>query len=283
MPEFRRRLGLTIVTLHFGAYAAVNAFAFGQLNDPLLELVCSSVFPAQLVLLCLWAGLGTGRWAPRLIAAYVGLVLLTSLPEIVRGQFLATNAMSSAIVMAVFLTPLAIVRKRGFTLRRFDPHEVPKRGGLQTTIRGMLIVTVVVACLLGLGAIVGDGVTMHLNGVSYGVSGPRSGVKIVMLASLTTLFVGTGMLSIWSTLSAGTVCSRMVVSAAALAAGAAFMPYAFNGDAASYAYWSGLVLLMFLITAFTLLPFRWVGYRFVRETPPEASVTSRDPLENSDP
>jgi len=166
--------------------------------------------------------------------------------------------------MTIVVVPLAVARARGFWLQRFSKQDLPEARGFQTSIRSMLIATVVVACLLAFGASVCDANYMWEGGRTTSLAALSTAV---MLVGLPTLFLSSAALSVWATLSAGAVRSRMVVGGAVLAAGGAFLPYVLNGDAVSYAYWAGLPLLTFLITSFTLLAFRWAGYRFVRGNP----------------
>ncbi len=220
---------------------------------------------AQHSLLYLWAGLGRGRWVPRLAIAYGVSVLAWSVPAIVRSaadavQILAAQCVGVAVLMVVVVVPLAVARSRGFRLELLARESLPYGRAFQTSVRTMLLVTAVVAGLLAFGASVDDG--------SYMRAGLHTSAttmaKVLMIIGLPTLFLSSALLSVWTTLSAGTVPSRMVVGGAALAAGGAFLPYCLHGDAISYGFWAGLPVLTFLITSVTLLFFRVAGYRFMR-------------------
>ena len=267
MPKPQRRLLLVVLAVHIAAYVAAAVFGNRLPSQSVLYVTFLALFLAQQSLLYIWAGLGTGDWRRRLATAYGVSVLLWALPGIVRGEpfalLLLVMAFNSAIVMAIFVTPFAVARAWGFRLQRFSRQNLPTATGFQISVRGMLIVTLVVACLLALGASIGDTSVMGGNEVT-----DETGEAIAfMLVCLPTLLVSSALVSVWATLSAGTVASRMVVGGLALATGGTFLPYSLNGDATTYAYWASLPPLTFLITSSTLLPFRSAGYRFLRATP----------------
>ncbi|GEM_PF-1907185 len=257
----RRTLQGVVIAAHVIAYATVNLVG-AQNGFWVLGLVL-----AQHSLLYLWAGLGRGRWVPRLAVAYGVSVLAWSVPAIVRiaagaVQILAAQCVGVTVLMVVVVVPLAVARSRGFRLELLARESLPEGRAFQTSVRAMLIVTAVVASLLAFGASVDDASYVRA-GRHVSVSGTAI---VLMLLGTPTLFLSSALLSVWATLSTGTVPSRMVVGGAALAAGGAFLPYCLHGDATSYVFWAGLPVLTFLITSVTLLAFRFAGYRFTQAT-----------------
>ncbi|MHB8898434.1 MAG: hypothetical protein ACYC6Y_06780 [Thermoguttaceae bacterium] len=260
MSGYYRSLPCIAIALHVAVYATFHLFhSVFQNVFPLVAL-----FLAQYSLLFIWGGLGTGRWRPRLVAVYGLAVLTYAVPLIVRFGYLvliAWSAVSMAVWMAAIIVPLAIARTYGFGLQRFGEQDLPKGKAFQTSLRALLIVTVVVACLLAFGATVGDGSRMREGGRS---TSPGSLSTAVMLIGMPTVLLSSALLSVWAALSAGTVLSRMVAAIAALAAGGAFLPYCLHGDTGSFIAWAAMPPLNFLIICLTLLAFRSSGYRFVR-------------------
>jgi hypothetical protein len=261
MLKDQRYLPYAVVAAHLAAYAVVRVVSVpNQDNLPLIALPL-----AQHALLYSWAGLGTGRWMPRLGITYGVSVFLWSLPSILKGIPLAwtvpTQAVGTAVLMAIVVVPLAVARTRGFRLQRLAGPKDPAPGGLQITIRSMLIVTAIVACLLALGSNLDASLAMR---GSHFIGAPTGFAEALAFAWVPLLFTGSAMLSVWASLSAGTTWSRMVVAIAILTAAGAFGPYAFDGDRSSYGFWITLPLLTFFVTSLTLLVFRLAGYRFMR-------------------
>ncbi len=265
MPAIlRKQLGFVMLA-HLASYAVVNMISVSPDEVWMIALLL-----AEHSLLYIWAGSGTGRWLPRLAVAYGVSVLMWSLPAVLRGiplgWVLAFHCTSVAMLMATVIAPLAVARANGFRLQRFCREGLPEAKAFQISIRAMLVLTVVVACLLAFATSLDD--SSHMRGRTTSLAGQS---HAVMMVTLPILFLGSAMLSVWASLSAGAVCSRILVGSATLVAGGAFLPFALNGDAASYGLWVGLPLLTFLITSATLLVFRSIGYRFVRETPREGA------------
>ncbi len=271
MPIVLRNWLFLVVAIHIAAYVAANVLVDQTTNRSVLAVSGLALILAQHSLLYIWAGLGTGGWRRRLAIVYGVSALAWALPAILRGSpfaaILPVMALNSAIFMAIFVTPFAVARARGFRLHWFSKHNLPPTKAFQISIRGMLIVMVVVACLLAIGRSVKSSGTMRGANVTYdmdAIDSSRLRSHAVMIVGLPTLFLSSAMLSVWATLSAGAVASRMVVSGIALASGGTFLPCCHNSDAYSYLYWASLPLLSFLITSFTLLPVRLAGYRFMR-------------------
>lgn len=262
MAEPSRKLLHFLIVVHIAAYGAACAFADQMTGASFVSVFFLSLIFAQQSLLCLWAGLGAGSWRFRLIAAYALSVLIWSLPGVVdsgfAGWYLAVTGFNVAVLMAIILAPLAVMRAWGFHLHRFSNQDLPAPRRFQFSVRAMLLATVVVACLLAFGASTGDIGEMHGNSVT----GMKWQSTAIMFAALPILLLASALISVWAALSTGTVAVRMIVGALAIAAGGAFLPYCHHADAVSYAFWASLTLLTFLITSSTLLAFRTVGYRF---------------------
>ena len=270
MAGLSRKLQHFVIVVHIVAYGAVRAFAGQVTGSSFVSVFFPSLIFAQQSLLCLWAGLGAGSWRFRLMAAYILSVLIWSLPGVIdsgfAGGYLAVASFTAGLLMAIIVASLAVMRGWGFRLQRFSEQHLPERWEFQFSIRGMLLLTVVVACLLAFGASTGNIGEMHGNSVT----GMKWQSTAIMFVGLPILLLASTLLSVWAVLSTGTVAARMVVGAVTIAAGGAFLPYCHHGDAVSYAFWASLTLLTFLITSSTLLAFRAAGYRFLRETEQKA-------------
>ncbi len=261
MLKDQRYLPYAVVAAHLAVYAVVRVVSVPNQDSP--HLIALPL--AQHALLYLWGGLGTGRWLLRLAIAYGTSALLWILPLTMKGLPLAwtvpTQAVGTAVLMAIVVVPLAVARTRGFRLQRLAEQTTPEAGGFQMTIRSMLIVTAVAACFLALGSNLDASMAMR---GSHIIGNPTGFSEALAFAWVPLLFTGSAMLSVWVSLSAGTTWSRMVVAIAILTAAGAFGPYAFDGDRSSYGFWITLPLLTFFVTSLTLLAFRLAGYRLMR-------------------
>ncbi len=270
-----RSLPCVAIAVHVAVYVTF------QLAHSVLQNVFQvfAFFLAQYSLLCIWGALGTARWLPRVVVPYVLSVLASTVPLIVRTNItfgsVVVQAFSLAVLMVVVNVPLAIARAHGFRLQRFGEQDLPKGKAFQISLRGMLIVTVIVACLLAFGSSVDDGSYMRGGGLTTSSTFLS---HAVMFSGLPTLFLSSALLSVWASLSAGAVLSRMVVATVTLAAGGTFLPYCLHGDTGSFFFWASFPPLLFLITSITLLAFRSAGYRFVRTIPKENNLIAAQDL-----
>ena len=255
----RRKLAY-IVLGHLVAYFVAGVVCSSYQRGFLVAALLLS----EQALLFIWAGVGTGRPLRRLAIVYGLCVFAWSLPAFLQertvGWYLLGFCTVVAALLFCHLVPLAIARARGFHLWCFGEHDCPTGRAFQISLRTMLLVTVIVACLLAFGASIGDEVVMR-GSRTFGTSAIS---WTLMLVGVPTLLTWLALLSVWAVLSAGEPISRIVVGTATVAAGGAFLPYCLSGDAQAYAFCSGLVVSLFLIVSVSLFPFRTAGYRFLR-------------------
>ncbi|MFC1596876.1 hypothetical protein ACFL5Q_02910 [Planctomycetota bacterium] len=159
MPSTRRRTWIPLLILaHVLCYAGIAALnspkKAGQLSAG--DAVVLGFFWAELGLLAVWAGLGRGRWIPRLGVIWV-LLCLAAAGSLVRvwwnagwSNFAMLLGMIS-LMMPLMLSPivitLAVVRRRGWRLAWF-PASPPVGGALQFSVRHMIALTAVVAVVM---------------------------------------------------------------------------------------------------------------------------------------
>ncbi len=269
----RRLLLLVVIAIHLAGYVVAAAVGFGGFVSEATAAACFVFLLSQQALLFIWGGLATRRWPPSLLIAYVLACGMWMLPTLVGHHLaiggLAGQGVATAVMMMCVVVPLRIARARGYRLQRFRREELPQGTGFQITIRGLLLVTALVAGMLAIGQIVEVG-GVEMSGASFIYAGPPNGsswnvvTPVVLIAGVLLLFAASAVLGVWASLSTGTVWSRMLVHGLTLVGAGAFLPYLFHGDFFSYCFWGALPLASFLVVSLTLLTFRAVGYRFLR-------------------
>ena len=105
---------------------------------------------SQMILLGIWGGLGTTAWWRRLIGVVLGVSYLCLLEGLVTGEVDIVNLDSVCFVTTVVATLLLIVR--GFDIViHVNASPVTLASRVQFSIRHLLILTFVIACLVAFG------------------------------------------------------------------------------------------------------------------------------------
>ena len=182
----RRIVGLVSAHVVIGLGAALVAHPVRE-DANLRGLLLFGVVFSQTSLLGIWGGLGTNPWWTRLIGVLVGVSYLASLLEF--GAFEPGHVLSVLTVAATaFVTiPLLIARVFGIALCRGSPPAASV-GQFQFSIRQLLILTLVVACLSA----------MAPRAQPYR---PHSRLLFILVLSA-TIFSGVGVLPVWLILAA---------------------------------------------------------------------------------
>ena len=258
-PVIAQRQLAYVVLGHLAAYPVAVAVD-AHWRDFLVPVLLLS----EQALLIIWAGVGTGRWVPRLVIVYCLCVFCLSLPAVLRAvpatRFLPVHCAAVGALLLSNVVPLAVARSRGFRLRRISQDSLVDAKPFQFTVRAMLLITAGVACLLALRSNIHSEIALRQGNRPIGTLGIS---MAFLLFGIPALLTWAALLSVWASLSAGKLTSRALVGTVAAAAGGAFLPYCLKGGAHSYAHWSGLTVSLFLVISVSLLAFRAAGYRFV--------------------
>lgn len=277
MRLLRRYLVLATILVHFVVcYVLSVVMVSGQAIGP-VGIVAFGVVLAQFTLLSIWAGLGTARWYLRLPMAYLGACLVYNeimfffdrLTVLLIPQLFFWPA-GPAILLGFVFFPLLLARDSGFRLLLFADEPAPHGTSFQMSIRGMLVITAVLAAMLA----AGNDMDGHLlpdtpamlwqHALGNIPIWDKQGVLVV--ATSLSLFVGGSLLSVWACLSLGSVGIRLVVGGATCLSLGALLAYYLHGSLWTYLGGCFLGALLFGVTSSTLLAFRWYGYRFSRIT-----------------
>ena len=272
MPAIvQNKLGYVVLG-HLAAYFLGGAVVTSYQRD----FLATTLLLSEQALLFIWAGVGTGRWLPRLAIAYglcaFGWYLLVFLQGRPVVWYMIACCVMVAFLLSCHLAPLVFARTRGFHLWRFGENNCPMGRAFRISLRTLPLVTVIAASLLAFGASIGDEVVMR-GSRTFGSSAIS---RTLLLVGLPTLLTSSALLSVWAVFSAGEPISRIVVGTATVAAGGAFLPYCLSGDARAYAFWCGLAVSLFLIVSASLFPFRVAGYRFMQMRVPEVNLLAKN-------
>ncbi|MHB0958291.1 MAG: hypothetical protein ACYC0X_12495 [Pirellulaceae bacterium] len=147
-----RIFGLVVVHLIVGWIGAYLVYSAGR-GPTLWAGSFLGLMLSQASLLGIWGSLGTSLWWRRLIGVVIGIgylapVLGIGIYEVSMGTFIVV------VVVTLFVAiPLLIVRVFR-TVIRLDDSPVASFGRIQFSIRHLMILTFVVACLVSLGKLV---------------------------------------------------------------------------------------------------------------------------------
>ena len=270
-PERRRKLIRLLVAAHVLGFVAYVAFR------PMLEsaphwaqyAISMVIGGTQLGLLSIWAGLGTGRWFPRLVRAYLLACLVATAPMLglISGNLLQTVAnlvmlsqMSVLPMMTAVVVPLAILRRLG---RQLVPLSPPPEGKVwQFSILYLMIITAVLAVLLTVGHYLRPFATFEEGSLLSPFDTSRLGFIAVVAVLLTPSLV-MPFLAIWACLGVGKPGLRLVVAGTCCVVLGMMPVYYFEGTLFDCITWGGGNLGQLAIIAGSLLVFRACGYRFV--------------------
>ena len=222
----------------------------------------------QVSLLGMWAALGSTRWYMRLIGLTAGTVYLFATTgygiDELSPEFFWLIALPTSLVGAVCF----VLRLFKVTLCCTQKSRADVQEGLQFTIRHLMILTFVVACLITL-----------IKNFAPVLSGAR---VITIIAVLGLCYAAVAVASLWATLGFGNVIMRsllaMLIALGAGWAGESVVGHPQNG------FWFSGIMLQAAILVGSLLIVRSSGYRLLRwqskksVSYPESTTTPTPPL-----
>ena len=238
-----------VVGLLVGAHAIagiVLAFCSADVPSVSSALFISLMF-CQTSLLGMWCGLGRSHWSLRLIGLIVGTGYLT----IVFGAGIDDLSEETVFVVVVAVLLVAavtwIVRWLKGAMQQIHGSAPDAREGLQFTIRHLLVLTFVVACLLTIGKVLAPRL-LHIHEIS-------------LLSVIALCFVCVALVAIWAMLGLGRVLLRSIVF---------FMIAAAMGwilarvvDRSDHIFWISTTIFQATYLTASLLVIRSCGYRFL--------------------
>ena len=244
----RRNAGVAIGLL-VGVHAIAGiVLAFFSADQPAVSsaLFLSLMF-CQTSLLGMWCGLGRSHWILRLIGliagtSYLAIVLGAGIDEL-NGQTVFL------VVVAVLLVAIVtwVVRLLKGAMRQIDQTATGAREGLQFTIRHLLLLTFVVACLVTIGKTLAP----YLSDIH----------EISMMSLIAVCFVCVALVAIWGMLGLGHVLLRsMLLFVIAAVMGWILARVIDNSD---HIFWISTTILQATYLMGSLLVIRSCGYRFL--------------------
>lgn len=166
--------GLIVAHLVVAHVGTVVAFAAGRSPTVWGGALIGIVF-GQLSLLGMWVSLGARAWWQRVIGVFFGAAYLTLLLGAGIHEMNAQTLFVVVSAVTLVITPLSIARFFRVAVR-LDSSPAGSLGRLQFTLRHLLILTFVVACLLAAGKCLrvltlGFADELLLFGVTFGLVG----------------------------------------------------------------------------------------------------------------
>jgi len=240
-----RWLALWLVGVHLAVGLVLGGIT--RWWDPeYLVFALAGIAFAQASLLGIWGAFGSGSWVIRLIGVGVGVPYL----GLVFG--FAIDELEFEIVLMVAATavsvagPLLVARHFGAEVT-YDRTNDPMRPQTQFSIRQLMLLTVVVACLLTLGRWLRPGLVVH---------------DAVFVGVVAGTFAVIGVAAPWSLMGTGRMWATVPVLFG-LAVAVAFAPPRLT-PAEDTPLWATATLTEALTVALTLGVLRHRGYRLRR-------------------
>ena len=240
----------------------VGAFVAYPSRSPTLRAgVFLGLVFSQTSLLGIWGGLGSGPWWKRVVGVIVGVGYL-SLLFVLGISELDPRILLLVIAATTFVTlPLLIVRFFRLALR-LDSFHAASAGHIQFTIRHLMILTFVVACLIT----IGKWLQPHL----------PQGDTFFRLLLFTVTFGVVGVLPVWFVLAT----NRPVLYSIGLVAVGACAGYCLGRILHELGIWTTATATEAVAVVVSLLVVRSCGYRLVRLSARRSGVDPdrKDPL-----
>jgi len=247
--NWMREHPIAVIGLLIGVHAIAGiVLAFFSADPPAVSsaLFLSLIF-CQTSLLGMWCGLGTSHWLLRLVGLIVGAGGLAIMLGAGIGKL--SGEIISVVVAAVLLVAAVtwIVRWLKGAMQQIPDSTPDAREGLQFTIRHLLVLTFVVACLVTIGKALAPRLP-HFHDVT-------------MLSAIAVCFVSVALVAIWAILGLGQVLFRSLVL---------FVISAIVGwilarviDEGDDIFWTSTTILQATYLMGSLLAIRACGYRFL--------------------
>ena len=167
----QRIVWLIVVHIVVGLTGAFVTYFAGPFSQPsLLATVFVCLVSSQTSLLGIWGGLGTSPWWKRLIGVLVGISYLVPLLGIGIHEVNSKTFIVVVVATSCVLTPLLIVRFFGVVIHLGSSSVAPV-GHIQFSIRHLMILTFVIACLISIGKLVQPLLFLLLIALTLGVVG----------------------------------------------------------------------------------------------------------------
>ena len=247
-PPIDARQGIIWLVVGHAALGLVGfSVAYPTGTEPTLRVAAfvGLVF-GQTSLLGIWGGLGTCSWPTRLIGVVTGATCLVVLLGIGVHEVNFWTLTIVVVATSCVLIPLLIVRCFRVVIH-LDSSSVPAAGRIQFTIRHLMILTFVIACLVSLAKLVQPHVSR--------------GIPTFEILLLAVLFGVVGVLPVWFTL-ATTRPSLYGLGLVALGAGAG---YCYGWKVLdNEKMWATATATEAMAVIVSLLVVRSCGYRLVR-------------------
>ena len=241
----RRIVWLVIAHVLVGLVTAFVA-AFAGTTPTLRAGIFLGIVFSQTSLLGLWGGLGNNLWWTRLIGGVLGVYYLASVLGLGISEFGVEVFL--LVVAATSLVAMLLLIVRFFRIAIHRTAVAPAFAApIQFSIRHLLILTFVVACL----ASVGKWTQAYL---------PHSEVLLFLLL-LAAMFGGVGVLPVWFILATK---QPLLYSIGLVAVGAcAGYWIAGTADAGEQAFWTTVTSTQAMAVIVSLLVLRSGGYRLI--------------------
>lgn len=292
-PARRRKVVALLVLVHVAVFTGLVVWnsSSGASQTWADQAVNGAVLVSELGLLSVWAGLGRGRWLPRVAVSgtlSLAMVCISMSWRIgVSGwmtliELLWVGSVAILMMMVPVVLALAVVRRLGWRLVLFSSEPPPGGPPLRFSVRHLLALTAVAAGFLSAAYYVRPLATFE----QHALLSPRgtSAWRIVVVPGVILLsFLAAPLLAVWACLGVGRPGLRLLVAGFFTLALGSLPGYCFGGDFADYARLAGTTVLQLAIIAASLLVFRAVGYRLVRHPPEGDAARPRAAHEEPEP
>jgi hypothetical protein len=252
-PRKPRVRWLVLVLAHVAIGLSTGLLAawigFSPSGSNMVVAVSIGIVFGQTSLLGIWAALGTSSWWKRLPGVVVGMVCLGLLLDLSVGTPYLNNQVIVLLATVLVAGVLLVVRCFSFRIcvTAVDRTAVPR---FQFSIRHLLILTFVVACLVSLGKWLGP----HL----------IPATEPFRLAMIGLLLATVGLMTVWSVLGRRHPLLPSMI-ATGVAAGLGFgLATWFHALAGMTVLWTTIPSVEALSLVASLLVLRSCGYRLVR-------------------
>lgn len=217
-----------------------------------------ALITSQATLLGMWSGLGMKHGLVRLLVLGLGIPLLANV--LAWGISEADWEIHIFLLIAASLAalPTWLLRLGKVRLGRIGV-ETPSREGLQFTIKHLLLLTFVVACLLTLG----KALAPHV----------RASHLLAQLTVLAICFVSVALTALWAMLGLGNPWLRgLLVMGIAVGAG---ITVGYSLEISRIGFWIFVSLMQAVYLLGSLFVFRKLGYRLLAHRAPEEVSSMR--------
>lgn len=255
-----------VVLGHVVLLATVIALQSMVLRRAAIDWLVAPVVIAQVALALIWMNLD-GRMTARRTVGVAFVIAVVQLldspgprPEAILG--LICLVPGAFIMLTVLSIPLGIAQSWGLQLHRFEPNEMPPPRRMQFSIRGALILSVVVAVLFGL-----KGVVSNLGAPDESIGMGIGGVLalVVMILVVVTIYLSIPLVAVWAVLTPGKILPRLATAIVGWAlAGMLVFHYMQPGKGSpQFTFPIGTTAGAIPIVIATLLVLRWMRFRAV--------------------